>query len=144
MANNYLETYELYKAKVNYANMLGIPSFLMGAVMKKKYGSNKPNYTNPDSRERAKIAKEIFRNPSSKIEDMLKNYEIMLARSEDGKLTLDTTNIKENKCKVCLQKYVGAFETCPVCTDVYINEFRSNFLSKLNSCDALKIIDGVR
>ncbi len=139
-----METQESRNVNIKYARTLGVDEFFLALVMTYSLRKNKVEYANLESEASAKIARNVYSKHDSQIEEILLNYEIDLAKIEKGKLKLNPKN-KENKtCKVCGQENPSHFQTCPVCTDVYLKEYRDDFLKHTNSCDALRILDGVK
>jgi len=123
MATNYVESEENYRAKMQAAMTLGIDSLFLGMIMKENSKSGNGHYSLPDSRKRAEIARDVYRRKDSKITEMLKQYEIKHTQMQKGERITGLTG-EDKICKVCGDSNPSMFDACPVCLDVYIQEFR--------------------
>jgi hypothetical protein len=141
MATKYVESGEQYRARQTACRMLGVDSFWLGLVMKEYPKRGKGIYAMPDSNQRAEVAREVYKRHESETDAMLELYETKLAKIQKRKEDVAGRVSSAKECRVCGKSNPGKFDACPVCLDVYIHEFRDDFLKHLNSCDALKILD---
>jgi hypothetical protein len=136
------------RARMETEKKLGINIFAVQVVNRTFCGKNKREYSHPDSREREKIARRTYSQHIEDNEGLLRKdlvaYESRYGRVEKGEIILKMRKSPRQKtCKLCSRENIGAYEICPVCLDVYHNEFREKFLSGLDSCTALRVVDGV-
>ena len=131
MPSKYSEKFIEQKKKEEAPIVLGIYSpqttpFLSVA----KYSKGK---TYSEIGEREVIARKKLKYPSKSLRLELIDYNKMCQRALEGKVDLIIE--KKDSCVICEREYDGAYKICPVCINYY--------MSSLNSCDALRIIDGV-
>ncbi len=141
MAINHVESSESYKAKMNAARTLGVDAFWLGMVLKEYPRKADGVYAMPESNQRAEIAREVYKKHESEIEVMLELYEANLSRMQKGKARVTGPVRPGRECRVCGKDNPSLFEACPVCLDVYLQEFRDDFLGHMSTCKALEILD---
>ena len=139
MAKNYSESGENHRRTIDYSVTLGVSPFYLGLVMKEASGKREGAYAMPESRERAKIARELYKRHESETDVMLEKYETQLAKIQNGKDRTVMGVTVEKTCKVCKRPSVGRYDACPVCLDVYLSEFRDDFLRHLDTFEATEI-----
>ncbi len=140
MATNHVESEKNYQARIRAARTLGVDSFWLGLILKDDSGKTRGQYSLSESRETAKIAREVYRRHESEIDAMFMQYEVILGKIKNGKEVAGELR-RGKECRVCKKSNMGSHDACPVCLDVYLHEFRNDFLRQVNSCDALRIID---
>ncbi len=91
-----------------------------------------------DIARRQNLAREAFRNTSSELESYMDEY-----RKISDKTFANSLIRKRVECLACGESYVGRYKVCAPCIDVYLKEIIGDMPADLNSCDALRILDGV-
>jgi len=98
-------------------------------------------YRQEESEKRADVARLFYAVLDNDTETALLKYEQEFVQIERRRKTL--LAVKEGNCSICGKINFGKFDICPICLDVYHREFRANLKLSLDSCEALRIIDGV-
>lgn len=130
---------EGYLASLRRARTLGVDILSLEEVT--TFGSGKMReYAHPESRKKAEKAMLAYKRMDEKTEGLLLDYERQLSRVIGGKEKL---NITEGRCGICHQETRAGYSACAVCLDVYHQHAREGFLKSLDSCEALRIVDGV-
>lgn len=140
MTTNLVISEENYKAEVETAQILGIQRFQLGEILKLPSGKLEGEYGLENSRIRARKAMPRYKRMDEETESVLLTYERELARVQSGKSKLKIT---EGRCGICHQETRAGYSACAVCLDIYHHEVREGFLKSLDSCQALRIIDGI-
>jgi hypothetical protein len=136
----YRESGKNYKNRRALEFSFGVEGFFVDQVLKVKNDTRKPQYALPECDERAIIARGIYEQFSSKTKGLLYGYEKKRIQLEAGKKKIEIPQ-REGRCKICSHSNMGIYGICPVCIDVYLNEYRDKFFKSISSCTALKLME---
>jgi hypothetical protein len=134
MSKRYVGDVKQEDAKRYAARTLGVHVFQLCMIY-----SDEKGYIDVDARISAERAMLAYKRMSDETESVLLDYEIELSRVKSRKAKLQ---ISEGRCGICHQEVSAGYSACAVCLDVYHQQVREGFLKSLDSCEALRIIDG--